>query len=185
MATKDHNAMIRAAAGATLGAIGLYQKGRSRLWIDDHGWWLIVVELQPSGGRSGTYCNVGGDYLWFARDHLVFEDAERISVGGEQFVGFDPAAPETFETQIAALVGAAAEAVEERRGIHSDRDRDTLQRLSRRRGDIYDDYHAGAAAGLLGMRTDPGLHDLELLAAFALDVDIDLDIALGHEVFAP
>jgi hypothetical protein len=24
------------------------QKGRSRIWLDDHGWWIAVVEFQPS-----------------------------------------------------------------------------------------------------------------------------------------
>jgi hypothetical protein len=38
--------------------LGLTQRGRSRLWLDDHGWWLIVVEFQPSAWSRGSHLNV-------------------------------------------------------------------------------------------------------------------------------
>ena len=40
-----------------LGPLGLRQKGRSRVWLDDHGWWLIAVEhlLQARGARVVRY----------------------------------------------------------------------------------------------------------------------------------
>jgi len=151
MASNDHNAMVRAAAQASLGPLGLSQKGRSRLWVDDHGWWLIAVEFQPSGSSKGTYCNIGYSHLWLERDHLAFEDFERISIDGGELLRFDPATPEAFSTQVQALANAAAGAVDARREAHGDGPV-ALQRLAQRRGDIYDDYHAAAAAGLVGNR---------------------------------
>jgi hypothetical protein len=57
--------VIRAARQA-LQPMWLRQKGRSRTWLDDHGWWLTVVEFQPSGFDHGTYLNVGVNWLWWA-----------------------------------------------------------------------------------------------------------------------
>lgn len=74
----DHNALIRSAARRTLAPIGLRQRGRSRTWLDDHGWWLIVVEFQPSSWARGTYLNVGVIWLWRAMDHVAFEFGGRI-----------------------------------------------------------------------------------------------------------
>ncbi|MDG5809477.1 hypothetical protein P9869_44140 [Streptomyces ossamyceticus] len=39
--------IITSAARESLKPLGLAQRGRSRLWIDDHGWWLGVVEFTP------------------------------------------------------------------------------------------------------------------------------------------
>lgn len=46
----DTLAKLLADAGkAHLAPIGCRRIGRSRTWISDHGYWLIVVEFQPSG----------------------------------------------------------------------------------------------------------------------------------------
>ena len=54
-----HTKIITQAAREILRPKGLVQIGRSRLWTDDHGWWLINVEFQPSGVSKGSYLNVG------------------------------------------------------------------------------------------------------------------------------
>ena len=58
-ADSQHNRIIARAAKRRLEPLGCLQKGRSRTWIDDHGWWIGVVEFQPSGWSKGSYLNVG------------------------------------------------------------------------------------------------------------------------------
>ena len=53
--------------------MGLVQKGHSRTWLDDRGWFLITVEFQPSGWSKGTYLNVGATWLWHPKDFLSFD----------------------------------------------------------------------------------------------------------------
>lgn len=69
----NHNRIIHQAAKQYLVREGLFQKGASRVWIDDNGWFLIVVEFQPSGGQKGTYLNVGIHYLWGENEELSFD----------------------------------------------------------------------------------------------------------------
>jgi hypothetical protein len=73
----DHSQIITAAARSILRPAGLAQKGRSRTWLDDHGWWLVLVEFQPSGFDRGSYLNVGATYLLYPRDHFGFHDGYR------------------------------------------------------------------------------------------------------------
>lgn len=57
--SNNHNRVINAEAWRLLKPFGLTRKGRSRVWLDDHGWWLIQVEFQPSSWSKGSYLNVG------------------------------------------------------------------------------------------------------------------------------
>lgn len=74
----DHNRLIRDAARRHLAPLGVTQRGRSRTWIDDRGWWLITVEFQPSGSGRGTYLNVGGSWLWYPKDSNSFDLGYRV-----------------------------------------------------------------------------------------------------------
>ncbi len=65
--------------------MGLMQKGRSRTWLDDHGWWLCVVEFQPSGWSRGSYLNVGCCWLWKVKNYLSFDEGGRL----ESFAGIE------------------------------------------------------------------------------------------------
>lgn len=72
----DHNAEIAAAAKDVLAPIGCVRKGRSRTWLDDHGWWMGVIEFQPSGWSKGGCLNVAASYLWkptIAQSTLSFD----------------------------------------------------------------------------------------------------------------
>lgn len=59
-----HSKLITAAAREVLRPLGLDQKGRSRMWFDDRGWWVGLVEFQPSSWNRGSYLNVGAQWLW-------------------------------------------------------------------------------------------------------------------------
>ena len=71
---QPHNKLLILAAREVLRPLGLVQRGRSRTWIDDHGWWLGVVEFQPSSWSRGSYLNVGVNWLWNPKDYLSFDD---------------------------------------------------------------------------------------------------------------
>jgi hypothetical protein len=65
---------LAAVARTVLEPLGVHQKGRSRTWIGNRGWWLVLEEFQPSRTGSDAYLNVGEQHLWIERDHLVFEE---------------------------------------------------------------------------------------------------------------
>jgi len=65
--------IITQAGRDLLQPFGLFQKGKSRTWLDDHGWWVIVVEFQPSSRSSDTYLNVGISWLLFEKDCWAFD----------------------------------------------------------------------------------------------------------------
>jgi hypothetical protein len=73
------NHILRDAARAALAPLGLAQRGRSRTWVDDRGWHLIVVEFQPSSFGRGSHLNVGIMWLWHARDHVAFDTGGRVA----------------------------------------------------------------------------------------------------------
>ena len=78
-ADSPHNRLIAQAAKDVLSPLGLRRKGRSRVWLDDHGWWLGVVEFQPSAWARGTYLNVGAMWLWHRhKDHVYFDLSHRV-----------------------------------------------------------------------------------------------------------
>src|SRR5277367_5073918 len=51
--------LIAHAARTWLDPLGLRRKGQSRTWLDDHGWWLTIVELQAGAHDVGAFLNVG------------------------------------------------------------------------------------------------------------------------------
>jgi hypothetical protein len=138
-----HGRIITAAARAALGPLGLRQKGRSRLWFDDHGWWLINVEFQPSNWAKGCYLNVGEQHLWCEGDYFVFDRSER-PLGGATFVEFT-GDETTFDAEIRRLAELAAATVQARRREHGSGG-DALRFVAR----TGDDFDAGVALGLLG-----------------------------------
>ncbi|MEU8472771.1 hypothetical protein AB0F30_33660 [Streptomyces sp. NPDC029006] len=144
-ATSPASRLITAAARDVLRPLGLQQRGRSRTWIDDHGWWLGVVEFQP-GRSEGSYLNVGVMWLWDDRDHLAFHVGGREH-GHEQFVN-----PDQFTIAAHDLAREAADLVTANRARFVD-----LPAVARfltsqnpQPGHFWDNYHAGVAAGLIG-----------------------------------
>jgi hypothetical protein len=69
----DHSKIIAEVAKETLAPLGIFQKGRSRTWIDDRGWWIVGIEFQPSGFSKGSYLNVGAMWLWHEKDYFSFD----------------------------------------------------------------------------------------------------------------
>ncbi len=77
MKTTPHASAIVAAARRHLVPLGVKQRGRSRFWQDDRGWFLIGVEFQPSSFAKGSYLNVGCCWLWHVQPHFSFDLGHR------------------------------------------------------------------------------------------------------------
>jgi hypothetical protein len=109
--TPIHSKLLTAAARAVLRPLGLFQKGRSRTWLDDHNWWVCVVEFQPNSWARGSYLNVGCMWLWTEKDYLSFDEGYRV----ESFSGFDDES--RFEMEALRLAQRAAEQVQHYRRL--------------------------------------------------------------------
>jgi hypothetical protein len=143
--TSPASSILTRVARDVLGPIGLRQRGRSRLWIDDRAWWLIVVEFQPSSWSQGSYLNVAGMWLWMRADHLHFDTPdsrvhEHIEFGDE--VQFESAARRLAEL-------AAVRVRELRAQFGSIEAVDEHLRGKQPQGD-WPTYNVGVAAALAG-----------------------------------
>lgn len=115
--TVDHNKIIRDAANSVLKPNGLFQKGTSRTWIEDNGWYLTVVEFQPSGWAKGTYLNVAIHFLWDDKDYISYDYCIHAGVYNSRvndFVAFDGDEGRFFE-QVRSLAETAMEKVRQYR----------------------------------------------------------------------
>jgi hypothetical protein len=144
-ATASASRLVTAAARDVLRPLGLTQRGRSRIWIDDHGWWLGVVEFTPPR-TAGSSLTVGAMWLWHDIDHLAFNTGGKV------------ADPESFHNEAqfapraADLAHAAAESVAELRARFTDLAAVAEYLTTRpvRRGFLRDGLDTGVAAGLVG-----------------------------------
>jgi len=151
-----HDRIIADAAKAALGPLGFKRKGRSRIWLADHRWWLAVVEFQPSSWSKGSYLNVAAHWLWSEIGSLGFDFGGRIMehveyVTDDQFKGAAAQLVETaaieaqrlvelFDTlsNVAKVLLVAAQTESGQPHLHPG----------------WSDYHAGVAAALVGRPDD-------------------------------
>ena len=68
----DHNKLLKKIAKERLKPYGIFQKGQSRTFLYDRGWFTIVIEFQPSSWSKGTYLNIGVDFNFYPRDNFAF-----------------------------------------------------------------------------------------------------------------
>ena len=97
--------IIEKVAETILKPLGFHQKGRSRVWINDRGWHIILVEFQPSSGAQGTYLNVGVCFNNYPRDYFSFD------LGGRTTEFIDVKNTD-FEGQLKAAVAKAKPLIE-------------------------------------------------------------------------
>ncbi len=140
----DHNRDIATAARTILKPFGCVQKGRSRMWLDDRGWWLGVVEFQPSGWSKGSYLNVAASFLWDADDHLSYDD----SAGDRPW--HDAIEGESFLEKATELATRARAALVELRERHANPARTATWLSAREHFSNWTHFHAAIAHGLSG-----------------------------------
>ncbi|MEU6867042.1 hypothetical protein ABZ924_27960 [Streptomyces sp. NPDC046876] len=137
--------IITSAARDSLKPLGLAQRGRSRLWIDDHEWWLGVVEFTPPRTvGSGLY--VGAMWLWHDVDHLAFH-VDAVRTGPELF-----RTEEQFTlvaVELSRQAAANVTALREKFPALPDVARYLTSRPVRR-GFLWDSFDAGITAALVG-----------------------------------
>ena len=143
MAAAPHDRIIARAAREAPGPLGVVRRGRSRLWIDDRGWFATLVEFQPVRGWRGTSLIVAVSLLWSERAHWTFDlPLHRAPlVHDEAGVGFAAA--------VGAMAGQARETVEAAR-VRLGGPRDVAQISEKARADDWKEYHPGIAAALAG-----------------------------------
>jgi hypothetical protein len=78
-----HSKAIAAHAREILGPLGIKRKGRSRTWLDDRGWWVGIIEFQPSDYSRGTCVNVGVHWLWSHPGYVSFNYGGRVHYNDE------------------------------------------------------------------------------------------------------
>jgi hypothetical protein len=147
----DHSKIIAQVAKETLAPLGIFQEGRSRTWIDDRGWWIIVIEFQPSGSSKGSYLNVGAMWLWREKDYFTF-DVGAGDTGGRVAKFVEYVDEEQFRPEIIRLASAAkAEALKLRSKFASIRDAARyLPGQARRNENRWTELDAAIALGYAG-----------------------------------
>jgi hypothetical protein len=85
MTQPDHSKIINKTAKKIFGVYGIKQKGQSRIWLDDNGWFTTVIEFQPFRGRQGTTLNVGVNFHWYEEEYFSFDIGSRQDV---EFVNY-------------------------------------------------------------------------------------------------
>lgn len=145
MSTPQHARLIQAAAKAVLRPLGCVQKGRSRIWLDDQGFWVGVIEFQPSAWSRGSYLNVGACWLWREKDHLSFD------AGGYRVEGFRSYKnEEQFASAAQALAERAGEEVMKLRALFPSPSHVQAVLAKGPLRSIHDHYHLAMASGLAG-----------------------------------
>ena len=105
MALPIHSKIINKLARETLKPLGVVRKGQSRLWFDDNGWWVTLIEFQPSSWSKGTYLNVGVNWQWYPKDYWTFD----LGYREKAFVEFKN--EQQFNLQVTNFIDIAKERV--------------------------------------------------------------------------
>ena len=137
--------ILTSEATAALGPLGLKQKGRSRTWLDDHGWWIGVVEFQPSSWSQGASLNVGCCLLWNTKDYISYDLGDRA----ERHLKFEDS--EQFRPHAKQLALLASKDVELwRKTLPNVASLSTYYNSRALPDNLWPQFHAAIAAGLSG-----------------------------------
>jgi hypothetical protein len=140
----DHNKIITAAAKHALAPLGLRRHGKSRVWYDDHGWWSIVIEFQPSSWARGTYLNVGVCWHVYEKAHWSFD------VGYREQPFSEARTDHQFSDAASDIADHARKCVESYRSRFSSIADAHRHYQSTAPKQDWGFYHAGVIAGLCG-----------------------------------
>ena len=77
MENLEHNKIIKTIATKLFKPYGIKRKGQSSFFIDDNGWFLIIIEFQPHKFKRGTFLNIGINFNWYLEDYFSFDIGNR------------------------------------------------------------------------------------------------------------
>jgi hypothetical protein len=152
-----HGKIIATAAKPELAPLGFHRKGRSRLWLADHGSWLNVVEFTPSRWSKSVSLMNAAHWLWVGAGFMSFNEAVPSNCHAE------------FETEdqfrsaaidIAKVARAKALEIEARFPSFDTIANFVVERAKSspdRMGPSWWGYEAGIASGLVGRFDDARL----------------------------
>ena len=109
MANDASNQIIKQICKEVLLPLGVFQKGNSRIYIDDNGYFFTFIEFQPSAHAKGTYLNVALHFLWNERDYISFDFPFGADIRVKNFVEYQN--DEQFTREITKYVQEAAKQV--------------------------------------------------------------------------
>ena len=69
-----HNKIIKTTVKKFLEPENLFQIGSSRSWLDDQGYYMILVEFASSGYSKGASLDAGVSFLWESKESLYSLD---------------------------------------------------------------------------------------------------------------
>jgi hypothetical protein len=142
--TTEHGRQLASAAKSSLLPLGCKRIGRSRTWIADQRFWVIVIEFQPSGFSKGSYLNVGACWLWYTKNYWSFDHGGRV----EPFTTFRD--EDQFAAVAKKLAMRAAEEIRTLRKTFASLSDIARQITPAPNARAWPLYHAAVAAGLAG-----------------------------------
>jgi hypothetical protein len=147
--------LLERTAHAALAPLGLVRLPGRPAWLDDHGWWVVVVEFDTTPAR-GTTLVVFADFLWHVRDRPARTVGARVRERG-RLLDQDGAelSMRDSATDVAALAAKmAGRAVEEltawREGFPTLRSWAAYLDGSAEEGSVWREYDAAVATALAG-----------------------------------
>ncbi|SFN56512.1 hypothetical protein SAMN05421594_3264 [Chryseobacterium oleae] len=146
MIQPDYSKIINKTAKKVFRPYDIKQKGKSRIWLDDKGWYTTVIEFQPFTGREGSTLNVGINFNWHEQVYFSFDIGSGQDVDFIEYDGNE----DRFSKEIEKLCDLALNKVLEYR--------ENLQNIQKAKPfilsqiytseDIWGNYHKGTICGL-------------------------------------
>jgi hypothetical protein len=109
MGINPHDQIIKQLCKDTLLPLGVFQKGSSRIYIDDNGYFFTVIEFQPSAFAKGTHLNIALHFLWNEREYISFDFPLGQHIRIKEFVEYQN--DEQFTREVTQYAQEAAKQV--------------------------------------------------------------------------
>ena len=149
-----HNKVIKTIALKAFKPYGIRRKGQSRFFIDDHGWFTIGIEFQPSKSGNGTYLNVGVNFNWNIQEYFSFDigDREFVNIGNEKRQFFEYIDDKQFTETINKLCEFSIKKVNGYRNSLENINvaEKMIIRHKYHSDSLWGNYHRGIISGLIG-----------------------------------
>jgi hypothetical protein len=68
---QPHQRLMNQAAREALKPLGIRQQGRSRIWLDDNGWWIGLIYFKPSGFAKVSDLEIWCRWAWDIQNRHV------------------------------------------------------------------------------------------------------------------